>query len=90
MFDLNVVPLRHPLLPPQLHRRAPKALTKKYLFPTLRQTKFFQTTTLDWVEAGLQVGFWLFPCPGRGIWLLFKLGHLLEGGGGGVGPDPPS
>eukprot|EP00668_Euglena_longa_P001742 GGOE01002052.1.p1 GENE.GGOE01002052.1~~GGOE01002052.1.p1 ORF type:complete len:2392 (-),score=761.77 GGOE01002052.1:208-7383(-) len=39
----------------ELHRRPPKALTKKYLFPTLRQTKFFQTTTLDWVEAGLQI-----------------------------------
>jgi hypothetical protein len=39
----------------QLHRRAPRALNKKYLFRAFRATKFFQTTQLDWVEAGLQV-----------------------------------
>jgi len=39
----------------ELHHRPPKALNKKYLFPALRSTKFFQSTTLDWVEAGLQV-----------------------------------
>ena len=38
-----------------LHARPPKGLKRKYLFPTLRNTKFFQTTELDWVEAGLQV-----------------------------------
>eukprot|EP00898_Chlorokybus_atmophyticus_P000280 jgi/Chlat1/1252/Chrsp115S01693 len=38
-----------------LHHRAPKALKKKYLFRSLRATKFFQTTELDWVEVGLQV-----------------------------------
>eukprot|EP01119_Soliformovum_irregulare_P013939 TRINITY_DN3762_c0_g1_i1.p1 TRINITY_DN3762_c0_g1~~TRINITY_DN3762_c0_g1_i1.p1 ORF type:complete len:2371 (+),score=727.16 TRINITY_DN3762_c0_g1_i1:597-7115(+) len=39
----------------QLHHRPPKALNKKYLFRSLRATKFFQSTELDWVEAGLQV-----------------------------------
>jgi len=38
-----------------LRHRRPKAQTKKYLFRQLKATKFFQTTTLDWVEAGLQV-----------------------------------
>lgn len=32
----------------ELHKKAPKGLKKKYLFRTLRQTKFFQTTQLDW------------------------------------------
>ena len=27
----------------------------RYLFRSFKSTKFFQTTTLDWVEAGLQV-----------------------------------
>ena len=27
----------------------------RYLFRSFKATKFFQTTTLDWVEAGLQV-----------------------------------
>lgn len=39
----------------QLHHRPPKALNKKFLFKSLKQTKFFQTTELDWLEAGLQV-----------------------------------
>ncbi|KAJ9460206.1 Pre-mRNA-processing-splicing factor 8A [Diplonema papillatum] len=39
----------------ELHRRKPKALNKKYLFRTLKATKFFQTSELDWVEAGLQL-----------------------------------
>eukprot|EP00501_MAST-03F_sp_TOSAG23-6_P001556 GSMAST32.ASY1.ANO1.1620.1 assembled CDS len=39
----------------ELHKRPPRALNKKYLFKALRQTKFFQSTELDWVEAGLQV-----------------------------------
>lgn len=39
----------------KLHQRPPKGLKKKYLFRSLRATKFFQTTELDWVEAGLQV-----------------------------------
>jgi pre-mRNA-processing factor 8 len=30
-------------------------MTKKNLFRQLKGTKFFQTTMLDWVEAGLQV-----------------------------------
>ncbi|KAH8929155.1 PROCN-domain-containing protein [Atractiella rhizophila] len=38
-----------------LKHRAPRAQTKKYLFRQLAATKFFQRTTLDWVEAGLQV-----------------------------------
>ena len=40
----------------KLHHRPPKNMKKKNLFRALRQTKFFQTTTLDWVEVGLQVG----------------------------------
>eukprot|EP00741_Cyanophora_paradoxa_P003665 tig00000093_g3562.t1 len=39
----------------QLHRRPPKSCTKKYLLHALKATKFFQSTELDWVEAGLQV-----------------------------------
>ncbi|KAJ9070725.1 pre-mRNA-splicing factor 8 [Entomophthora muscae] len=38
-----------------LKHRKPKSLNKKYLFRQLKATKFFQTTDLDWVEAGLQV-----------------------------------
>jgi pre-mRNA-processing factor 8 len=38
-----------------LHHTPPKALNKKYLFRSLKATKFFQTTEIDWVEAGLQV-----------------------------------
>lgn len=39
----------------ELHTKPPKSQTKKNLFRQLKQTKFFQNTTLDWVEAGLQV-----------------------------------
>jgi pre-mRNA-processing factor 8 len=39
----------------ELHKRRPKALNKKYLFRSLKATKFFQSTELDWVEVGLQV-----------------------------------
>ena len=38
-----------------LHARPYKAQSKKYLFRQLKSTKFFQTTRLDWLEAGLQV-----------------------------------
>lgn len=38
-----------------LHKKKPKALNKKYLFKAFKATKFFQSTELDWVEAGLQV-----------------------------------
>ncbi|KAK9738667.1 JAB1/Mov34/MPN/PAD-1 ubiquitin protease [Popillia japonica] len=38
-----------------LKHRPPKAQKKRYLFRSFKATKFFQTTTLDWVEAGLQV-----------------------------------
>jgi len=38
-----------------LHRRPPKNVKKKYLLKALKSTKFFQSTELDWVEAGLQV-----------------------------------
>jgi len=30
-------------------------VNKKNLFRTLANTKFFQSTEIDWVEAGLQV-----------------------------------
>eukprot|EP01105_Mastigella_eilhardi_P006318 TRINITY_DN17931_c0_g1_i1.p1 TRINITY_DN17931_c0_g1~~TRINITY_DN17931_c0_g1_i1.p1 ORF type:complete len:2353 (+),score=674.91 TRINITY_DN17931_c0_g1_i1:30-7061(+) len=39
----------------ELKKRPPKSLCKRYLFRSLRSTKFFQSTELDWVEAGLQV-----------------------------------
>ncbi|KAL8117354.1 pre-mRNA-processing-splicing factor 8A [Apium graveolens] len=39
----------------ELHHRPPKAQKKKHLFRSLQATKFFQTTQLDWAEAGLQV-----------------------------------
>lgn len=38
-----------------LHHRTPKNVKKKYLLRALKATKFFQSTELDWVEAGLQV-----------------------------------
>ncbi|KAK1441956.1 pre-mRNA splicing factor prp8 [Babesia gibsoni] len=38
-----------------LHSRLPKSMKKRRLFKVFRGTKFFQTTELDWVEAGLQV-----------------------------------
>ena len=36
------------------HRRS-KSHKKRFLFKSFKSTKFFQTTTIDWVEAGLQV-----------------------------------
>uniref|UniRef100_A0A5K3FTK5 Pre-mRNA-processing-splicing factor 8 n=2 Tax=Mesocestoides corti TaxID=53468 RepID=A0A5K3FTK5_MESCO len=38
-----------------LHHRKPKPQRKRYLFRSFKATKFFQATTLDWVEVGLQV-----------------------------------
>ncbi|KAL1413523.1 pre-mRNA-splicing factor 8 [Vanrija albida] len=38
-----------------LHHKHPKPMVKRNLFRSLKNTKFFQSTTLDWVEAGLQV-----------------------------------
>jgi pre-mRNA-processing factor 8 len=39
----------------ELHKKKPKAQNKQQLLKTLKATKFFQQTTIDWVEAGLQV-----------------------------------
>ncbi|RMJ06897.1 Pre-mRNA-processing-splicing factor 8 [Fusarium kuroshium] len=39
----------------ELHKKTPKAQNKQNLLRSLKQTKFFQQTTIDWVEAGLQV-----------------------------------
>ncbi|KAF4635939.1 hypothetical protein G7Y89_g2137 [Cudoniella acicularis] len=39
----------------ELHKKKPKAQNKQSLMKSLKQTKFFQQTTIDWVEAGLQV-----------------------------------
>lgn len=39
----------------ELHKKKPKAQNKQNLMRSLRTTKFFQQTTIDWVEAGLQV-----------------------------------
>ncbi|KAI6190216.1 WD repeat-containing protein 48-like protein [Aphelenchoides bicaudatus] len=38
-----------------LKQRPPKPQKRRYLFRSFKATKFFQSTTLDWVEAGLQV-----------------------------------
>ncbi|KAL9042398.1 MAG: hypothetical protein Q9214_003791, partial [Letrouitia sp. 1 TL-2023] len=38
----------------ELHKKKPKAQSKQNLITSLRSTKFFQQTTIDWVEAGLQ------------------------------------
>ncbi|KAJ1820487.1 Pre-mRNA-processing-splicing factor 8, partial [Coemansia sp. RSA 2599] len=38
-----------------IHTARPRAQRKKYLFRQFRATKFFQSTEIDWVEAGLQV-----------------------------------
>jgi len=38
-----------------LKHRPPKSMKKRHLFKSLKATKFFQTTEIDWVEAGLQV-----------------------------------
>ena len=39
----------------ELHKKKAKAQNKQNLMKSLRSTKFFQQTTIDWVEAGLQV-----------------------------------
>ncbi|KAK2732810.1 pre-mRNA-splicing factor 8 [Myotisia sp. PD_48] len=39
----------------ELHKHNPKAQNKQNLMKALKGTKFFQQTTIDWVEAGLQV-----------------------------------
>ncbi|OAA38385.1 pre-mRNA processing splicing factor 8 [Metarhizium rileyi] len=39
----------------ELHKKKPNAHNNQNLFRSLKQTKFFQQTTIDWVEAGLQV-----------------------------------
>lgn len=39
----------------KLHYKTPAPQTKRSLLRQLGQTKFFQQTRLDWVEAGLQV-----------------------------------
>ena len=39
----------------ELHKKKPKAQNKQNLLRTLKATKFFQQTSIDWVEAGLQV-----------------------------------
>lgn len=38
-----------------LHAEPPKPTAKRDLFKTFHKTKFFQSTELDWLEAGLQV-----------------------------------
>ena len=56
-----------------LHARPPKSVKKKYLLKALKQTKFFQATELDWVEAGLQAR--LAGVAGRGWGLLMSPLH---------------
>ncbi|KAJ1663232.1 Pre-mRNA-processing-splicing factor 8 [Coemansia sp. RSA 1813] len=38
-----------------IHTAKPRAQRKKYLLRQFKATKFFQSTEIDWVEAGLQV-----------------------------------
>ncbi|KAJ1841790.1 pre-mRNA-splicing factor 8, partial [Coemansia sp. RSA 2703] len=38
-----------------MHATRPRAQRKRYLFRQFKATKFFQSTEIDWVEAGLQV-----------------------------------
>ena len=39
----------------ELHMRKPKPHSNKSLYKQLKSTKYFQSTTIDWVEAGLQL-----------------------------------
>ena len=39
----------------KLKKKRPKAQARRNLFTSLKTTKFFQNTELDWVEAGLQL-----------------------------------
>lgn len=39
----------------ELHGRPPRSVGRRKLLKALQSTKFFQTTKIDWVEAGLQV-----------------------------------
>ena len=39
----------------QLHSKPSRPKAKRELFKSLKSTKFFQCTELDWVEAGLQI-----------------------------------
>ncbi|KKA30251.1 hypothetical protein TD95_002221 [Thielaviopsis punctulata] len=39
----------------ELHEKPAKSQNSQSLLKSLKQTKFFQQTTIDWVEAGLQV-----------------------------------
>lgn len=39
----------------ELHRKKPKSQQRQDLLRTLKGTKFFQQTQIDWLEAGLQV-----------------------------------
>ncbi|KAF1825263.1 pre-mRNA-processing-splicing factor 8 [Dissoconium aciculare CBS 342.82] len=39
----------------ELHKNPPKAQSRQDLCRSLKSTKFFQQTRIDWVEAGLQV-----------------------------------
>eukprot|EP00762_Andalucia_godoyi_P001187 ANDGO_02083.mRNA.1 Pre-mRNA-processing-splicing factor 8A len=39
----------------ELKREAPPSITRKDLMSAFKNTKFFQQTSLDWLEAGLQI-----------------------------------
>jgi hypothetical protein len=64
-----------------LHHRPPKPTKKKYLLRALKNTKFFQCTELDWVEAGLQVGVSKLT----NLYIVHKQGLQRLGGGGAAG-----
>ena len=58
----------------ELHKKRPKALNRKHLFRSLKATKFFQSTELDWVEVGLQARGGVLLVSGRGGagWFIFR------------------
>ena len=62
----------------ELHKKKPKALNRKHLFRSLKATKFFQSTELDWVEVGLQVR---GGVPFRGATALLRLVFIRRGRG---------
>ena len=39
----------------KLHHHIPSTVHKKYLLRAFQQTKYFQSTQIDWIEAGLQL-----------------------------------
>ena len=43
-----------------LHHRKQKPMKKKDLMKSLKATKFFQQTELDWVEDSREIAYWTY------------------------------